>query len=256
MRMRLSHLLLTLVLSLFLTQLPITLWAEETPLDPNVSSPVSAPTGEVKYSGPPIIKYYLSDDNYLIIKVDGLLLDQVEGYLWNGQDISDLLAQWQTQGVVEETGRNDGFQLTVKIPVSQLAGKNEFGILYAGNNKLTSTLDAEQVQTEAPSGEGRAFGYLNVYGNIKERTGSCRCSSSWNASYATLYLYVLDNGAYQYVGATTTDAYGNYDVYIDGICGAVYISAVAQSGRSGSNSTSVWSCGWSRTYVNLNLSLW
>jgi hypothetical protein len=196
--MRLPKLLITLVWSVMLSYLPITLWAAETPLDPNVSSPVQAPTGEVKYSGPPIIKYYLSDDNYIIIKVDGLLLDQVEGYLWNGQDISEMLAQWQTQGVVEETGRTDGFQLTVKIPISQLAGKNEFGILYAGNNKLTSTLDAAQVQAEAPTGEGRAFGYLNVYGNIKERTGSCRCSSSWNASYATLYLYVKDGGAYQY----------------------------------------------------------
>lgn len=254
--MYLPKLLITLVWSVMLSYLPMTLWAAETPLNPNVSSPVQTPTGEVKYSGPPIIKYYLSDDNNVIIKVDGLLLDQVEGYLWNGQNISEMLAQWQTQGVVEETGRTDGFQLTVKIPISQLAGKNEFGILYAGNNKLTSTLDAEQVQAEAPTGEGRAFGYLNVYGNIKERTGSCRCSSSWNASYATLYLYVKDGGAYRYMGATTTDANGNYDVYIDGVCGAVYVEAVAQSGKTGSNSTSVWSCGGFRTYVNVNLSLW
>jgi len=73
-----------------------------------------------------------------------------------------------------------------------------------------------------------------------------------NARYATVDFWVKDAGVLKFVGATTTYANGWYEVYIDGVCGPVYLEAT-NNGKFGNASSSVWSCGYSRTYVNVDL---
>ncbi len=149
--MRLSKLLATATLSLILTQLPATLWAEETPLDPNVTPPTQAPTGEAKYSGPPVINFYLTDEDNLIIKVDGLLLKDVDGFSWGGFDISEMMEGFEQQGMVKMTEKEDGFKMDVNVPVQQLlTGPTLFGVLYANGNTLSATVDSEKLLAERP----------------------------------------------------------------------------------------------------------
>jgi len=255
--MRLSKLLATATLSLILTQLPFSLWAEETPLDPNATPPtegVPIDQADAKYSGPPKISYYLSDENFIIIKVDGLKLGEVKGFTFDGADISEAMKQFETDGVAEIVSRDDGFNLTVKIPNDQLPGTHKFGLLY-GDNELSATLDSEKLTTEASAGDGRAFGFLRVYGNVQEYIYGCSWNCWKNAKYATVNIWVWDDYYWAYVGATTANAAGNFDVYVDGVCGDVYIEAV-NNGKWGNASTSVWSCGWNRTYVSVYPYLW
>jgi hypothetical protein len=174
--MRLSKLLATATLSLALTSLPSTLWAEETPLDPNITQPAQAPTGDAKYSGPPVINFYLTDEDNLIIKVDGLLLKDVDGFSWGGFDISEMMEGFEQQGMVKMTDREDGFQMDVNVPVQQLVtGPTLFGVVYANGNTLSATVDAEKLLAERPKLEGRGFGWTNLYGTLTERSGCCYC---------------------------------------------------------------------------------
>ncbi|GEM_PF-1803101 len=251
--MRLSKFLATATLGLLLTQFHSTLWAQDVPsdLDPNASTPIEGvPTDQTdaKYSGPPKISYYLSDENFIIIKVDGLKLEEVKGFTFDGTDISDAMKQFETDGTIEIVSRDDGFNLTVKIPNDQLPGQHKFGLLY-GNNELSATLDSEKLTAEASASDDRAFGYLRVYGNVQEYLYGCSWNCWRNSSYAAVHFWVWD-GYWAYVGAATADAYGNFDVNINGVCGDVYIEAV-NNGKWGKTSSSVWSCGWNRTYVSV-----
>jgi len=257
MQHKLKNILAITLLMISMAFMPNSLWAqetlleEETPLDKSATAPEGAPTDDAKYSGFPILNFYLSDDDFLIIKVDGLLIGDADGFSWSGNDITETVEQMQEAGNIEVTERDDGFEMLVKMPIQQIAGKNEFGVIYSGNNKLSSTVDSELLLAEAKP-DGRAFGYLNVYGRIKEY-GSCGWSwGCWkNARYATVYFWVKDAGIYRFVGAATTNSRGWYDVNIDGVCGAVYIQAT-NNGKFGEASSSVWSCGRSRTYVKIN----
>ncbi len=123
--------------------MPNTLLAEETPLDKSAAPPEEAPTADTKYSGLPIINFYLSDDDFLIIKVDGLLIADVNGFSYGGVNISEMVSQWQETGVIELTERDDGFQMLVNVPIQQIAGQNEFGVLYLGDNNVSRNKPAQ-----------------------------------------------------------------------------------------------------------------
>jgi hypothetical protein len=255
--MRLSKLVAIAALSLLLTQFFSTLEAAETPLDPNAKAPTEgAPSAQTdgKYTGPAKISYYLSDENFIIMKVDGLKLGEVTGFSFDGINITEAMKQFETDGLVEITSREDGFNLIIKISNDQLPGQHKLGIIY-GDNELTATMDSEKLTTEASALDGRAFGYLRVYGKVNEYTYGCYWGSCWQyARYATVDFWVWD-GYWAYQGATTTDGYGNFDVYINGVCGTVYVEA-DNNGKWGKASSSVWSCGRSRTYVNVNPAIW
>jgi len=231
MRLKLKHTLAITLLMISMAFMPNGLWAqetppEETPLDESAAAPEEVPTGEAKYTGLPLINYYLSDDDSLIIKVDGLLMGDVDGFSWNGADISELVNQYMNdaedkenkKNTVELTERDDGFQMLLDIPIQGLAGKNEFGLLYSGDNKLSATVDSEKLVTELKTGEDdRGFGYTRVFGRITERNSCCwcgRCGTQY-ASYARIYLYAW-NGGWVYKGSTTTNSSGYYNVYIQG----------------------------------------
>lgn len=254
--MRLPKLLIILAWSVMLSYLPNALWAAETPLDPNLKPPAQAPTGEAKYSGPPVINFYLTDEDFLIIKVDGLLLKDVDGFVWSGADISGMIENFEKQGVVKMTDRADGFQMDVQMPIQQLAGKNAFGILYAGGNTLSAMVDSDKLLAERPKLEGRGFGLTNLYGTLTERSGCCycgRCSNQYSSG-ATVYFYAWQ-GYWAYIGATTADASGYFDVWYQGN-NEPYIKIVAShNGKSASGTFSGPSCPCTTNYTKANLYL-
>jgi hypothetical protein len=208
--------------------IPLMLFAEETPLDES-SPPVEVPTATAKYSGPPAISFYLSDEDYLLVKVDGLLLKDIDGFTFAGTDISALIGQYKEQGIIELTEKADGFQMNVKLPIQQLAGKNEFGLLYGDGNKLSAVIDSEKLLAKE-SGD-RGFGYTNVYGTLTKASGCCYCGQCGTqyASYATVDFYTWNGGGWVYQGSTTATASGYFDVYLQGY-DASHILVVASSG--------------------------
>jgi hypothetical protein len=252
-----SKFLATATLSLVLTHIPSIIWAEETPLDPNVTPPEQAPTGEAKYSGPPIINFYLTDEDNLIIKVDGLLLKDVDGFSWGGFDISGMMESLEQQKLIKMTAREDGFQMDVNVPVQQLvASPTVFGVLYANKNTLSATIDSEKLLADRPKIEGRGFGWTNLYGTLTERSGCCycgRCGTTYS-SYATLYFYAW-RGYWAYIGSTTATASGYFDISYQGQ-NEPYIKIVAShNGKTATATASGPSCPCSNSYVKANLYL-
>jgi len=214
---------------------PSTLLAEEMPLDQS-NPPSETPTAPAKYVGPPVIGFYLSDEDYLIIKVDGLLLKDVDGFTFAGTDISELVGQYKEQGIIELTEKEDGFQMKVNLPIQQLPGKNEFGLFYAGGNKLSSIVDSEKLQSEKEAGD-RGFGYTRIYGTLTKRGDCCycgRCGTQY-AGYATVNFYTSSPSGWVYRGSTTANAYGYFRVSVQGY-NASHILVQASSGGM-SNST-------------------
>jgi hypothetical protein len=257
MRLNLKSTLAITLLMISMAFMPNSLWAEETPLDESTAAPEEVPTGDAKYSGLPIINYYLSDDDSLIIKVDGLLIGDVDGFSWNGMDISEMISQFKEDGTIEITERDDGFQMLVNIPIQGLAGKNEFGVLYLGDNKLSATIDSEELITELKTGEDdKGFGYTRVFGRITERSGCCycgRCGTQY-ANRAQVYFYVW-NGGWVYKGSTTTTANGYYDVSFQGN-DTPYIHVVAEhNGKRTSATYSGPACACRSANVRSNLYL-
>jgi hypothetical protein len=262
MRLKLKHTLAITLLMISMAFMPNSLWAqetppEETPLDESAAAPEEVPTDEAKYSGPPIINYYLSDDDSLIIKVDGLLIGDIDGFSWNGANISEMVGQFKDDGTVELTERDDGFQMLVNIPIQGLAGQNEFGLLYSGENKLSATVDSEKLVTELKTdADDKGFGYTRVFGKIKERNSCCwcgRCGTQY-ASYARIYLYAW-NGGWVYKGSTTTNSSGYYNVYIQGN-NTPYIHVVAEhNGKRASATYSGPACACRSANVRSNLYL-
>ncbi|MBF0303400.1 MAG: hypothetical protein HQK73_10185 [Desulfamplus sp.] len=255
--MRLSKLVAIAAITLLLTtQFSSSLNAEETTLDPNAKPPAEGvPTSEAdaKYTGPAKISYYLSDEDFIIMKVDGLQLGEVTGFSFDGTNITEAMKQFEKDGLVEITSREDGFNLTIKITSDQLPGQHKLGLLY-GDNELSATIDSAKLTTEASAIDGRAFGYLSVSGYVSELGDDCYYGygCSYYSSYATVWLWVFHNGYWAYMGATTTDMYGNFQMYVNGVCGHVYVKAQNRDGQSVAVQSSVWSCGRSRTYVKIN----
>lgn len=205
------------------------------PLDQS-NPPSETPTAPAKYVGPPVIGFYLSDEDYLIIKVDGLLLKDVDGFTFAGTDISELVGQYKEQGIIELTEKEDGFQMKVNLPIQQLPGKNEFGLFYAGGNKLSSIVDSEKLQSEKEAGD-RGFGYTRIYGTLTKRGDCCycgRCGTQY-AGYATVNFYTSSPSGWVYRGSTTANAYGYFRVSVQGY-NASHILVQASSGGM-SNST-------------------
>jgi len=198
--------------------MPFSANAAEGTLDTS-NPPTETPTTEAKYSGAPKINFSLSDEKFLLIQVNGLLLKDTDGFTWGGADISSLISQFETQGAIKLTEKDDGFQMDVNIPIDQLSGKNEFGVLYGSGNKLSAVVDSEKLlqETQETSSAGKGFGYTRLYGTVTERNGRCYyggCGSIY-ASYATVRFYAW-RGYWAYLGATTTDTYGYYNVYYNG----------------------------------------
>ncbi len=206
------------------------LLADETPLDES-TPPTEVPTVSAKYNGPPAIGFYLSDEDYLLVKIDGLLLKDVNGFTFAGTDISELIGQYKDQGIVELTEKEDGFIMQVNLPIQQLAGQNEFGLLYGDDNKLSAIIDSEKLLADAEKeGGDRGFGYTNVYGTLTKTGGCCycgRCNTQY-ASYATVNIYTW-NGNWVYRGSTTATANGYFDVSLQGY-DSPYILVQASSG--------------------------
>jgi hypothetical protein len=262
--MKQHKLLPTLAMSVILSCAATVSWAAETPLDTNAPKPQQTPTSEAKYSGPPIINFYLADDDTLVVKVDGLLLKNVDGFTWSGMDISEMIGQFETQGIVKKTEKDDGFQLEVKMPIQQLAGKNEFGIRYAGSNKLSATVDSEKLLAEkattvaeSKGKDDKGFGLTRIYGTGTERSGGCcycgRCGNQY-ASNATLDFYAWQ-GYWAYIGSTVTDSYGNYDIWYQGQ-NEPYIHIRAEhNGKVASGTYSGPACPCTTTTIKANFSL-
>jgi hypothetical protein len=235
---------------------PLISLAEETPLDES-NPPAETPQVDAQYSGPPAISFYLSDEDYLLIKVDGLSLQDVDGFMFAGMDISELVGQYEEQGIIELTEKENGFQMNVNLPIQQLAGQNEFGLLYGDGNKLSAVIDSEKLLAEATKESGdRGFGYTNVYGTLTKKSGCCYCGQCGTqyASYATVDFYTWNNG-WVYRGSTTATASGYFDVYLQGY-DAPYISVVASSGGQ-SNSVVLTgpACACTRATVKASMKL-
>lgn len=254
--MQRSQFLTTATLSVILS-VSSTLWAEETPLDANVTPPTQTPTGEAKYSGPPVINFYLTDEDNLIIKVDGLLLKEIDGFSWSGMDITSMMEGFEQQGLVKMTEREDGFQMDVNVPVQQLVtSPTLFGVLYANGNTLSATIDAEKLLTERPSLAGRGFGWTNIYGTLTERSGCCycgRCSTQYSSG-ATLYFYAW-RGYWAYLGSTTATSSGYYDIEYQGQNESHIKITATHGSKSASTTVSGPSCSCTNTYVKANLYL-
>ena len=232
------------------------LWAEETPLDESATPPAEIPTADTKYTGLPIINFYLSDDDFLIIKVDGLLIGDVDGFSWNSGDISEQISQFKESGVVEITERDDGFQMLVNMPIQQLAGKNEFGVRYLGDNKLSATIDSEKLIAELKSSDDRGFGYARVFGTITERGGCCYCGQCGTqyASHARVHFY-LWKGSWVYIGSTTTTAKGYYNVSFQGNDASRMLIVAEHNGKKAAVSSWGPACACTAVKVRANLYL-
>jgi len=216
MKMRLDKLLSVLLLTSGLVLMPNGTWAdEENSLDGSIPPPEENPTDEPEYTGLPTINASISsEEEFLIITATGISQTDVEGFLWDGIDATELIEQLVKDKVVQITEQDDGFQMETTIPIQALPGKHEFGIVYLGNNKLSTTVDSEQLLAEVADSDRQLFSYLfRVYGNVKYRT-NCMFFGCWkNANGAKLYFYRWNSSSgWQYKGATTTDESGNYMV--------------------------------------------
>jgi len=198
--------------------MPFSANAAEGTLDTS-NPPTETPTTEAKYSGAPKINFSLSDEKFLLIQVSGLLLKETDGFTWGAIDISSLVPQFEQQGLINLTEKTDGFQMNVNIPIDQLSGKTEFGVLYGSGNKLSAIVDSEKLlqETQETTSASKGFGYTRLSGTITERSGCCYCGQCGTtyASYATVRFYAW-RGYWAYLGATTTDTYGYYNVYYNG----------------------------------------
>ncbi len=178
------------------------------------------------YSGPPVIQFSLSKQETPVITVNGLLPDNVEGITWNGVDISNLVNSLINNGTIQQTVRADGFDLAISIDIRQLAGKNEFGIIYSGN-KLSTTMDSDALLASA---QDRAFtdGFW-VWGYVRYRNPSCWFWYCWgSAAGAQVALTVKQYASPLASIKAVADSNGYYTAKISsnaGCLSAVNISA-------------------------------
>jgi hypothetical protein len=168
-----------------------------------------------------------------------------------------MVSQFKEDGTIELTEREDGFQLLVNIPIQGLAGKNEFGVLYLGDNKLSATIDSEKLIAELKSSEDdKGFGYTRVFGTLTERDGCCwcgRCGTQY-ASHARVHLY-LWKGGWVYIGSTTATASGYYDVSFQGHDASRVLIVAEHNGKRASVSSWGPACACTSTKVRANLYL-
>jgi hypothetical protein len=235
---------------------PSTLLAEEMPLDQS-NPPSETPTAPAKYVGPPVIGFYLSDEDYLIVKVDGLLLKDVDGFTFAGTDISGLVGQYKEQGIIELTEKEDGFQMKVNLPIQQLPGKNEFGLLYGNGNKLSAIVDSEKLLADSANlSQDKGFGYTNVYGTLTQRSGCCYCGTcrTQYASYATVQIYTWNNG-WVYRGTTTANAYGYFSVSVQGYDASHILVTASSGGKTARIVATGPACACTRASVNATMYL-
>ncbi len=231
--------------------------AEETPLDTSTPAPTEVPTASAQYSGPPVIKFYLSDDKYLLIQVAGLRFNEAQGFLFAGTDISAFLKELEDAGVVEFNETDDGFQININVAIDQLPGKNEFSVMYADGVKLSATIDSDKLLQDKASGDEKGFGYTRVYGRITERSGcGYYCGSTVGSSYATLHIYTL-NGGWVYRGSANADSSGYFDLGLQGNNAAqILVRAVSRSGKSRDFYQYGPRCACTNASVNANMYLY
>lgn len=243
------------IVVLFFT--PFSVKAAEGVLD-TTTIPAEKPTAEAKYTSVPKINFFLSDEKFLLIQVNGLLLKDIDGFTWGGTDISGLISPFEQQGVIKFTEKTDGFQMNVNIPIDQLSGKTEFGVLYGHGNKLSAVVDSEKLLKEIQdsTSASKGFGYTRLYGIVIERSGWCYyggCGSTY-ASYADVHFYAW-RGYWAYIGSTTTDANGYYNVSYEGN-NEPYIHIQAQkNGKTASYTQRGPACACTSSVVKTNLDL-
>lgn len=237
--------------------MPFSANAAEGTLDTS-NPPTETPTTEAKYSGAPKINFSLSDEKFLLIQVNGLLLKDIDGFTWGATDISGLISPFEQQGVMKFIEKADGFQMNVNIPIDQLSGKTEFGVLYGHGNKLSAVVDSEKLlkETQDSTSASKGFGYTRLYGIVIERSGWCYyggCGSTY-ASYTDVHFYAW-RGYWAYIGSTTADANGYYNVSYEGN-NEPYIHIQAQkNGKTASYTQRGPACACTSSVVKTNLDL-
>lgn len=231
------------------------LWAEEEFALDTSDPPAEVPDEAAQYSGPPMINFHLSDEDYLLIKIDGLKLDEVDGFSFDGMDISELVGQYKEAGIIDLPERDDGFQVNVNIPIRQLAGQHEFGVIYGGGTKLSARMDSETLLEEKADGD-RGFGFTRVYGTVTQRGGCCYCGGCGTtvAAYARVDIYTWQGG-WVYRGSTTANASGYFDAYVQGYNASHIMVAASKSGMSSAQVFTGPACACTNAIVRSNLYL-
>jgi len=221
MKMQIDKWLAVLLLVSGLVLMPSGTWADETevtPVDLDTTIPApEEPTDEPKYTGLPQINFYPSQEEFLVVVVLGIGHDDVEAILWDGVEITELINTLVEQGFVEITELDNGFQLLVKVPLTQLPGQHEFSLIYLGDYKLSTTVDTDKLLADLTSAaEDRGFGWTNIFGRVKYK--KCTWFFCWwtGASNAKLYFYLWFKSSWIYIGSTTANSYGSYSAYQHG----------------------------------------
>jgi len=113
-----------------------------------------------------------------LIVVLGIGHDDVEAVLWDGVEITELLNSFVEQGIVEMTEQDDGFQMLVKVPRTQLPGQHELSLIYLNDYKLSATVDTDKLLADLTSAtEDRGFAWTEVRGMVRYyyQTMICGC---------------------------------------------------------------------------------
>jgi hypothetical protein len=194
------------------------------------------------YSGPPVVEFSLSKQETPVITVNGLLPEAVEGFTWNGVDISSLVSSLIDSGAIQQTTRTDGFDLAIGMDIRQLAGKNEFGVVYRGN-KLSATMDSN---TLLASAQARAMGNWTFSGTVYYKSASCwyywACGKKASGASVTVTV-----GKSSFMGistkTTTANSNGYYSTtHTNDACTPIKVTA-SYNGKSNTVSTSQYFCG-------------
>lgn len=238
--MKLDKLLATMMVISSLILIPNSLWAA----DGETEAVNDAPPDELlpkdtdipKYTGLPKIKFSVSKTEVLLVEVNGIQSDEVDGFMINDMDISQVLENGQKADtdpadkveLVKFTNfdQNDGFLVQINIPVQQLleifkAGQHKFCIKYGnGAYLLCGMVDFEALlKVVADSDADKGFGWTRVYGKVYQRGKKCIlwwCWKVWKPVNGGLVYFYMYKGGWTYKGATRTNSSGYYNRYLQG----------------------------------------
>ena len=238
--MKLKQLLATIMVIGSFALIPNVTWAEaeaetEVVNDAPPDELLPKDTEKPKYSGLPTIKFINSKLGVLIVQINGISADDIDGFMIDNLDISKMMEDGQKgetdpKDKVElikftEFDEKDGFQVQINFQVQQLLdilkpGPHNFCVKYSnGAYSLCGIVDFEKLLKAAEeSDDSKGFGWTRVTGKVYKRGRRCFiwCWNVWKpASGSVVYFYMYKNG-WKYKGATRTNGSGYYKRYLQG----------------------------------------
>jgi len=203
----------------------------------------------------PVAINYSVADGKLSVHIDGIGLDVVEHFIFNGEVIDDYLHDAVNDGLAAIEEQDNSFVLSISLPEQEVTG-GAFGVVMANDTTVSSEIPSELLTQSARQLRGITIPTVRVIGKVKYRQSGCWFLRCWKSANGASINVTVSRSHFQggnVTRTTTTNSSGKYNVAVNA-CGKTTVTAnYNEKSAKGSYSPWCWLKGEHKKTINLKV---